>query len=259
MPSPDAVPVLLRIPFSHFCRKAEWGLTQARIPYDALDVAVWQMRNAPRANPKGGTLPVLRIGDRLLMDSHDILVWADEHRDHATAALYPESCKLKVAGWESWAGTVVGPAVRRESYRALHEDPSLGKGYDLPLAMRLPIVARRMYLGILKHYKARRFEAEDPATLRQALARIAARLHGHDYLFGPLPTAADIATAALFEPLTLIAERKGYAQEPGWETVKGLIDRVRPATTTLRGARPVRGRDWDEWEAVAVHNPPMRP
>ena len=44
-------PVLLRMPFSHFCRKAEWGLTQAGVPYRTLDVRLVRMRDQHRANP----------------------------------------------------------------------------------------------------------------------------------------------------------------------------------------------------------------
>ncbi|MCA1810511.1 MAG: glutathione S-transferase family protein [Halobacteriales archaeon] len=244
---------LLRIPFSHFCRKAEWGLAQAGIPYDALDVPLWQMRHAWRANPRQGTVPVLRVPEGVLMDSHDILAWADAHRVPAAAPLYPDGLRAEVEEWESWAGDVVGPAVRREAYRALHRHPGAARAYGAPTYTRIPLLSRRMFLAVLRHYKARRFEATDPPLLRAAVDRAAHQLTltGTGYLLGRHPTAADHAVAALLEPLRLA---KGY-DGPAWRLVSAYIERVKPRTTTLATARRVRRKDWDALEAAAKATP----
>lgn len=243
-------PVLMRIAFSHFCRKAEWGLTQAGIAYEALEVPLARMGNARRANPAHGTVPVLRVGGRLLSDSHAILVWADEHRASHAAPLYPEDHALAVARWELWAGEELAPPVRREAYRALHAHPGLGKRYGLPLTLRAPVVAKRIFLAVLKHYKARRFEAEDPDSVRAAMAKVDARLQGNatGYLFGEHCTAADIATAAFLEPLTLL---DAYHAEPSWPGLLEYVNRVRPNATQCAGVRRVREADWRAWEALA--------
>jgi glutathione S-transferase len=249
-------PVLLRIPFSHYCRKAEWGLTQAGIPYACLDVALRQMRHAARANPRQGTVPVLVVGQRVLPDSHDILVWADEHRATAARPLYPSAVKLRVADWERWADEEIGPATRREAYRALHDRPGLAAHYEVPFWFRLP-PARRLYLGILKHYKARRFDAADPPAIQAALARVARRLResGTGYLFGAHPTAADLATAALLEPLTMCAHERGHDRHPDWAFVRAFIERVRPPATTMVRRSRVRERDWRRLEALHAARP----
>jgi glutathione S-transferase len=247
-------PLLLRIPFSHFCRKAEWGLTQAGIPYDAVDVPLWRMRNAWRANPRQGTVPVLRTPEGLLMDSHDILVWADAHRAPGAPPLYPDGLRQEVEAWEAWAGDVVGPAVRREAYRALHRRPRAARAYGAPLYTAIPVLSRRLFLGVLKHYKARRFEAADPPAIRAAIDRTARQLTltGTGYLVGRHPTAADHAVAALFEPLALAKE--GYGG-PAWRLVEAYIERVRPRRTAIVGARGARERDWKEFEAAAAATP----
>lgn len=243
-------PVLLRIPFSHFCRKAEWGLTQAGIAYDALDVALWQMRHARRANPKEGTVPVLRLEDRLVPGSGDILRWADAHRAVGAPPLYPSP---EVAAWEHWADEEVGPAARREAYRALHAEPRLARGYGGAPRYLAWRGARRLYLGVLRHYKARRFEAGDPEALREAVARVAARLAERQtgFLFAEHPTAADLATAALMEPLLPIAELRGYAKLEGWPAVAAFVRRVRPGRTTLARRRGMRPWDWRAFERLA--------
>jgi glutathione S-transferase len=246
-------PVLLRIPFSHFCRKAEWGLTQAGIPYDALDVPLWQMRHAWRANPRQGTVPVLRVPEGVLMDSHDILAWADAHRAPEAPPLYPDGLRAEVEAWESWAGDVVGPAVRREAYRALHRHPGAARAYGAPFYTRIPLLSRRMFLNVLRHYKARRFDAVDPPAIRAAVDRAARQLTltGTGYLLGRHPTAADHAVAALFEPLKLA---QGY-DGPAWRMLSAYVERVKPRKTTLATARWVRRKDWTALEAAAKATP----
>ncbi|HUR62920.1 MAG TPA: glutathione S-transferase family protein [Candidatus Thermoplasmatota archaeon] len=245
-----ARPTLLRIPFSHFCRKAEWGLTQAGIAYDTLDVALWQMKHARRANPRQGTVPVLRTAGGLLLDSHDILVWADAHRGPDAQPLYPDALRAEVEAWEAWAGDEVGPAVRREAYRALHRKPGAARAYGVPLYFRLPFVARRLFLAVLRHYKACRFEASDPPAIRAAIDKVARQLtqKGTGYLLARHPTAADLAVAALFEPLALA---QGAYEGPAWRLVAAYVGRVRPRRTTKASSRRVRKRDWAELEAAA--------
>jgi len=254
LPDASARPTLLRIPFSHFCRKAEWGLTQAGIPYDTLDVALWQMKHARRANPKQGTVPVLRTTDEhVLMDSHDILVWAEAHRAASAMPLYPEGLRAQVEEWEHWAGDTVGPAVRREAYRVLHAHPGAARRYGAPLYFRFPFVAKRLFLAVLRHYKARRFEATDPPAIRAAIDKVARRLTttGTGFLLGRDPTAADLAVAALFEPLALA---RGRYEGPALRLVEAYVARVRPVKTLRQVTRTVRERDWRGLELAAARS-----
>lgn len=253
-------PTLLRMPFSHFCRKAEWGLTQAAIPYRTLDVRLVKMADQKRANPEG-TVPVLRVGDELLFGSHAVLRWAEAHKAPSAPSLYPPSLKAQVEAWESWSDTVLGTAVRREAYRALHAKPSLAAGHGLPLWMRTPF-ARRFYLAVLKLLKARRYEEADAKAVREGVATIVAQLGrtGTGYLFGAQPTAADHATAAMLEPLVPAAAERGYDRLAGWAHLVAYVARVRPSTTTRSGGRAVRESDWREFERLnAVAKPVAMP
>lgn len=252
--SAPAQPTLLRMPFSHFCRKAEWALTAAGIPYRTLDVRLARMRDQYRANPEG-TVPVLRVGDELLFGSQAVLRWADAHRAPGAPPLYPPARAAEVEAWEAWAGSALGPAVRREAYRALHRRPGLAARHGLPLWMRTPF-ARRFYLAVLKLLKARRFEEEDAGVLRDGVARVARRVESGGFLFGPHATAADLATAALLEPLLPAAKLRGYAGLPGWGAVEAYVARVRPARTTRTAGRRVREADWRELERLNAAAPP---
>lgn len=248
------------MPFSHFCRKAEWGLTQAGISYTTLDVRLVKMADQKRANPEG-TVPVLRVGDELLFGSHAVLRWADAHKAPSAPSLYPAGIKPQVEAWESWADTMLGSAVRREAYRALYAKPSLAGKHGLPLWMRTPF-ARRFYLAVLKLLKARRFDDEDAQAVREGVGIIVAQLGrtGTGYLFGAQATAADHATAALLEPLVPAAEERGYAKLPGWQPLVAYIVRVRPAATTRSGGRAVREADWKEFERLnAIAKPVAMP
>src|SRR5690349_21426716 len=102
-------PTLLRMPFSHFCHKAEWGLTQAGVPYRSLDVRLVRMNDLYRANPEG-TVPVLRVGNELLFGSHAVLRWVEAHKAPAAPSLYPPGLKPQVEAWESWADANLGSA-----------------------------------------------------------------------------------------------------------------------------------------------------
>lgn len=254
-PSAQPTPTLLRMPFSHYCRKAEWALAHARVPYRTLDVRLVRMKDLYRANPEG-TVPVLRVAspagtDELLFGSHAVLRWAEAHRPPGAPSLYPAAHKAQVEAWEAWADATLGAPVRREAYRALHARPSLAAGHGLPLWMRTPL-ARRFYLAVLKLLKARRFEEADRAALRDAVGHISAQVAktGTGFLFGAQPTAADFATAALLEPLVPMARHLGYTELLGWDRVAAFVERVRPAGTSRLGGRRIREADWREFERL---------
>lgn len=250
-------PVLLRIPFSHFCRKAEWGLTQAGIPYDTLDMYPPGARQLPRISGQS-TVPMLLVRDgedggaRLLDDSAKILTWAAEHAREGTAPLYPEALRDQVQEWEVWAGEAVGPVARREAYRVAYEQPMRLTGrWSVRLAAR---AARPVSLAVLKFYKARRFDEHDADAIPKIFANIAQELErqGTGYLLGDRPTAADLSVAALCQPFAYAAEARGYPELPGWEEVEEYVERVKPKRTTRRRRRFIRERHWRALEPYKV-------
>lgn len=248
-----AKPVLVRLPFSHFCRKAEWGLTQAGIPYETLDVGLFGLHRLRRINPEG-TVPILVDGESLVVGASRILAWADARRVSG-ARFYPVESAFEVAAWEAWADATTGPVARREAYRALLANPRLARGHGLPWWSRTP-AARRIYLGVLKTLKARRFDDADTKAVPVLVAKVARQLAAAPFLFGAHPTAADVATAALLEPLVVSAPERGYAQLPGWAALEAFVARVRPVRTASTGSRRMTSAALERLAALAALQPP---
>lgn len=241
-PGPDR-PVLLRLPFSHYCRKAEACLSQAGIGYDALDVGLRRMPVPVAA----GTVPVLRVGDALLTDSADIVRWADRNAAPGTVPL--RASDPAVRAWMDWADEVVGPLARRQAYRCIHANPAAFTDRRLlRLALRL---GRPLVLRVLKAYKMRRFEEADRAEGPRVVARIADGLAdaGTGHLVGDHATAADLTVANLVDPLVRVGAWAGLDREPGWGAVAAFVAAHR-VPSTRRGRRRARTRDLRAWAAL---------
>ncbi len=247
-------PVLLRIPFSPYCRKAEWALSQAGIAYRSLDVLPTGMTQIERANPHG-MVPMMVDGDTPVFGSERITRWAADHARPDTPPLFPESWSQSIEEWEAWADNHIGPIARREAYRVAYNQPF--KLTRKPLVRVVARVARPQVLGILKFYKARRFDDEDEQAIPELLARIGKQLDqsGTGYLFGPRPTAADLATAAMVETLTYAEPARKYAEMDGWMQATAHLERVRPAKLSRVGRRWIREKDWQWLESVKPDAP----
>lgn len=237
-------PVLLRLPFSHYCRKAEACLGQAGIAYDVLDVG---LRRMPVPVHAAGTVPVLRVGDALLTDSHDIALWADARAAPGTTPL--RTADPAVLDWMRWADEVVGPLARRQAYRCAYNDP--GAFTDRPglrVALRL---WRPVLLRVLKAYRVRRFDAADAEEGPRVVARVAAGLAatGTGHLVGEHATAADLTVACLAAPLVRVGAWAGLDREPGWQAVVDFVAAHRVPSLRHRRRR-ARGRDLRAWASL---------
>lgn len=243
----DKRPALLRIPFSHFCKKAEWGLTQAGIGYDTLDMSPKGRMQIDRV-AKHGRVPVMVVDGELIEGSDRILTWAAAHARPGTDALYPEAIRQQVQEWEVWAGEAVGPVTRREAYRVAYNQPSrLTRSRIVHLLARL---GRGQVLGVLKYYKVRRFDDHDRETIPKIVANVVAELRrqGTGYLVGTRPTAADVAVAALSQPLLYAEPARDYAALDGWDEFATFVRRMRPRRTTRRRRRWMTQRRWRQTE-----------
>lgn len=243
-------PVLLRIPWSHYCKKAEWGLTQAGIPYDTLDVGFRGMRQIERANPEEGTVPLMVADGRRILGSARILHWADQHRREGAVPLYPASHDAAVRRWEAWVDQEVGSVARREAYRAAYRDP--WRFTQSPAIRTAAWLGHAQILSVMKFYKVRRYDGHDETAIPQIIARVSDRLrkNGTCFLFGDRPTAADLATAALMEPLTFAARSRGYDALPGWDDCSALVANIRPEKVSRVRRRWMRQRHWAWFEGL---------
>lgn len=234
-------PVLVRLSFSHYCRKVEWALQAAGIPYKARNVSFRMLADFEDLHPEG-TVPVLAVDGERICGSSDIMAWLAQVAD---SDLYPEGVADDVRAWEAWADETIGPVTRRMAYRHIHAHPA---GYTRnPALWALFRAGRPAILGILKYYKARRTEDSDPQELDAILRRTLDQLGPRPFLFGDAPSAADYATAALLQPVVRIHPDA----HPSMQEVRAYIDRVRqPLRRGRRLARRERER-YASWPITA--------
>jgi glutathione S-transferase len=104
--------VLITIPLSHYCEKARWALDRLELPYREEPHAPLLHRLATKRKD-GGAVPVLVHGSSRLIDSTDILVYADGLR--GGDILYPRDAARRgeVDAFEEQFDTQLGPHTRR--------------------------------------------------------------------------------------------------------------------------------------------------
>lgn len=245
----SARPQVFGIPFSHYCQKAEWGLTQAGISYDYVSISLLKMPQLPKIT-RTGLVPIMVVEDQLIEGSDRILAWAADHAAADTEPLYPEEIADNVRQWEQWAGDEVGPLARREAYRVAYNEPFKFTGrWSIRLGARL---ARRVILNILKLYKMRRYEEDDARNVPRIIVKVTSRLRatGTGYLLTDHATAADHAVAALLKPLLYAERARRYHEEEGWPLVKEFIEGIQPPRTTRKSRRSIRESDWSTLERL---------
>lgn len=236
---------LLRIPFSHYSQKAEWLLSQAQIPYRTTDVNLLQMRDAEEFT-RDGTVPCLIHAEGVLWGSDEIMEWASKNQ-RAGDRLMPHGKKTLIREWVAWADKEVGPVARRVAYRTLYESPFQA---DLPLRQRLLLrIGKPVILNVLKHYKARRFEATDLDEMHAQLSRVEDVLVQGNLLGTPAPTAADRSVAALLRPYTYVATPLGLHEQ--YPETMAWIGAMRRTTRRL-GTSKFRKSDRERWTALAT-------
>ncbi len=197
--------LLITIPFSHFCEKARWALDWCGVPYvERACLPVLHLRHTRRIG--GRTVPALIRGDGgALVDSTDILEWADAQAP-AGRKLFPSEARARAAAkeLEDDFDTRLGPETRRWAYahglrhRAMLRAmvaPSFPRARDrLLLALLLPAVGPL----IAKHYAATlENAARGEGIIVEAFDAVSRRLEAQPYLAGDRFGAADLTFAAL--------------------------------------------------------------
>jgi len=204
-------PLMISIPFSHFCEKARWGLERAGIDFEEEGhLPIFHVRAVRRI---GGarSVPTLRTPEGVLNDSTEILLWADE-RAAPEKKLYPEAAEARqeVLALEDWFDNRLGPDARRWVYSFVLPDRGIlreiaAQGvpawelrwlmFGLPLARALMRRGMRIYPPQV---------ARSLATLHETFDKIGERLaDGRRFLVGDRLTAADITFASLAAPVVM--------------------------------------------------------
>ncbi|MBK8260409.1 MAG: glutathione S-transferase [Nannocystis sp.] len=207
-------PLMISIPFSHFCEKARWGLERAGIDFEEEGhLPIFHVRAVRRI---GGarSVPTLRTAEGVLNDSTEILLFADR-RAAAERRLYPteEGPRREVLELEEWFDTRLGPDSRRWVYSFVLPDRSLLAeiaGYGVPgwemklLMLGLPLARALMRKGMRIYPKQ---VARSLATLHETFDKVGERLaDGRRFLVGDRLTAADITFASLAAPVLMPPE-----------------------------------------------------
>lgn len=203
---------LITIPISHYCEKARWALDRAGLRYTEEGHA--QLLHWRATRPIGGkTVPVVVDGATVLIDSTDILRYADA-RAPVDRKLYPTDPEQRkqVDDLEEQFDLKLGPHARRVAYHLLLP---LGRKIVEPLRGHVPAwelaafqLTFPVIVGLIR--KGLKINAEKSAQSQaRVLAQfddVAKRLEGHNYLVGDQFSAADLTFAALATPLLAIAE-----------------------------------------------------
>jgi glutathione S-transferase len=228
-------PIVLRlitIPISHYCEKARWALDRAGLSYREEPHVQGVHRLVARRAGGGHTVPVLVMPDRVLGESEDILLWADQQTPPEDR-LFPEDPaeRAEVLRLCRRFDAELGPRGRRLIYvhvlpqRELvlrfnnqgvpaWEDRLIRHGWPLVL----PFMRRVLEItpGI---------EIEDERVVWREFDFVAETLdRGGPYLCGERFTAADLTFAALSASVIAPPQYGVRLPQPG---------EVNPATAAL--------------------------
>lgn len=201
-------PVLVTIPFSHFCEKARWALQHNGIEFVEQGHAPLFSRLA--VTPKGGkTVPYLHTPHGSFSDSTDIVAFADRMSRFPEKRLIPADATLRndALEIEERFDRRLGVASRAWAYSYLLDQPEMivplvSKGIPAYEAMLLkplrPVIAAAIRKGLRIKPETR---AWAKGRIDEDFAFVADRLKdGRKYLTGEQFTVADLTFASLAAP-----------------------------------------------------------
>jgi glutathione S-transferase len=201
-------PVLVTIPFSHYCEKARWALDRAGIDYQERAYAPGLHRLA--TGRAGGTsVPVLIVdAGRSLTQSSDILAWVDARSPQIGLFGRNDAERAQIEALQRRFDTDLGTAARRVAYFHLLGDAGssvklMTRTMSRPAALLFRAAFPLLRAGMRRSMRIDRSGADRSlAKVRAVYAEVAARVSdGRRYLVGDHLTAADITFAALSTPM----------------------------------------------------------
>lgn len=206
-------PILYQFQCSHFCEKARWALDWKGVDYAAKNLVPGpHARVARRLAPKS-SVPILRLGERVIQGSGEIITFLDEHYPERRLTPGTTADAHAAREWERWLDQEVGVLLRLWFYHHALPDRALATRFILQgapwhgrllYALAWPRIEKvmRRAMGI-----DARSATDAEQRLALALDRLAGALAARSYLVRRTFSRADLTAAALLSPLANAAER----------------------------------------------------
>jgi glutathione S-transferase len=225
-------PVLWQYSFSNYNEKARWALDYKGIPHRRHSV----MPGWPRGlwfSRGDGTLPVLDLDGRRIVDSTAIIAALEERRPEP--ALYPADPeeRRRALELEDFFDEHAGHDMRRVGFWEARTDRPFALDFMTTDQPRIAGGVGRAWLRaafpFVWRYMSARYRFTEAAversraTLTAALDRIEAEREGRDYLVGDRFTVADLTAASLLYPLAWPPEfQYELPDPPRWEFLQPM-------------------------------------
>ena len=71
--------ILFQFESCPFCAKVRQKLAELSIEYEKVEVETDRSKRPPEVMESGGTVPVLKDGDKIISDSSKIIAYLDDH------------------------------------------------------------------------------------------------------------------------------------------------------------------------------------
>ena len=210
-------PLLITIPFSHYCDKARWALDRAGVAFD--EVGHLPLLHFLPVRRAGGrrTVPVLVTEDGVLDDSPDIVRWVDRRAPPERRLLGDGPAEEReITELERLFDTKLGPDTRRWAYfhilprrevlLRLCDDPRVSRWERLAFPALYPVARALMTKAMNINAASAQRSVE---RIDAAFERVGALLaDGRPFLAGARLNAADLTFATLAAPLVMPPEQR---------------------------------------------------
>jgi glutathione S-transferase len=206
--------------WSHFCEKARWCLDYKRLPHAIVRVNPFTRAEA-RALGVRGDVPVLQDGPTVVEGSAAIAAYLEERWPDPPLLPGTGPERAEILALQKRCDDELGPDARRVAYEVALGHTGLLKGTLLwtrapkrwlnPLILRLLEPRLRRKFNIFPNEVGRSRE-----RLHALLPELQTRVARGGFLVGRDFTLADLAAAALLDPLEIVSE---FVRDPRYAAI----------------------------------------
>ncbi len=211
---------LLTIPGSHYCEKARWALKKLQIPFvEEPHMPPFHQFATQRVG--GKSVPVLITEAEVLIDSAEIVRWADQHTSETKLYSADSEKRQQIEQLMTLFDSVLAPAVRQWCYFYILDDPQL---VQLLLCQGVPWFERLLFPALYGRLRSRitqgyRINSASVAAAYELICKTFKTVEnllsdGQTYLVGEEFSAADLTFAALAAPVVMPETYGGVNLEP---------------------------------------------